>query len=258
MKKILRLEVSKILSRKSMLVTLIVTSIIFPLGMNVISYLSVTTDKIAEGLQADQTSLFIFHFIHLYLFLPVWIFIFIGQEFSKGHVNRVVFLQSRKFYFLSKLFYCFLISTYFTILGLITLIIALTTSPYELLEIGFSYYLVFTIQLFFTNLAYSLLLLSAVFIIRSPVKSFVIYLVWGFLEGMIILLMRFYSIDFAFLPIQLVRSLYVRNGIPQSEDFYSWTIHDIGTITIPILFVTFLTLVTYRIFQKRDIKALSD
>lgn len=256
---LVQFEISKILNKRFSLILLVVTIILFPVLIKVISHLSVTEDGVPEGLFAEQVAYGILSISQTPLFLPVWIIIFTGLEMSNGHVNRVVFAKSRKYYFLSKIIYCGIITAGFCFIGLISLIIAVNTSPFQQLTVNQIFYWEFLLQLAFSIFGYSIILLGVTFFFRSPGLAFIIYYGWTFVEGIIFILVRSrYDVEMKWLPFHLIRTLYTSNGVMASENYYNPFIENITSIIAPIGFISFIACVTFYFFSRSNLKPLSD
>lgn len=252
-------ELHKVLSKRFSIILLIITAIVFPIVVKVIAHLNVVEDQVPEGLFAENVAFGIIAYTQTYFFLPVWIIIFSGLELSNGHVNRVIFIKSRRFYFLSKVAYCGIITAFFSMVGLVALILALETSSYTYLGIGFEFYLRFFIQLTVANTAFSLLLLCLVFLVRSPFVAFVIYFGWTFVEGIVYSLLKsLYDLEPWWLPLHIIRLFYSRNGEVVLESYYNPLSEDFPLLTAPVIFIVASLFITYKLFLRSDLKPLSD
>jgi lysylphosphatidylglycerol synthetase-like protein (DUF2156 family) len=252
-------ELRKLVLRRFSVGLLIGTIVLFPLIVKVISYLSVIKDNVPEGLFANNVIFGIHAYSQTYIFLPVWIISLVGLELSNGHVNRVVFLKSRKFYFLSKLYFSLIVTLLFTFLGLIALIISIETSPFIDFKVDPILYIQFLIQYFFSTLLFCLILLSLVFIFRSPIKTFIIYFIWTFVEGILYSFFDgIYKIELKWLPLHLVRTLYSINGEVQLQNYYNPFITHLNSLILPFAFIGFILAIVYSLFIKGNLQALSD
>jgi hypothetical protein len=251
-------EISKITTRRFSVILMLATVILFPAMVKVISHLE-AGDGLPEGLFADKVVYSTILFSQTYFFLPVWIIVFVGQELSNGHVNRVVFIKGKKFYFLSKLYFCVLVTAFFSILGLIAIMISLITAPYPGFTVAPSFYFKFILQMVSATFAFSCLLLCVVFVLRSPVVSFVIYFAWTFVETMAFLLFKgVYKIELYGLPFHMAKGFFVRRGEVKLENYYYPFVEDPMALIAPTVFIPVIVYATWRYFSKSDLKPLSD
>lgn len=255
---LVQFEVNKIVKKRLSLIVLLITILLFPVLVKGMSVLMV--DEIPEGLFVKNVAYQILSISQSYFFLPIWIIIFAGLEFSNGHVNKVAFIRSRKFYLHSKLVYSGLITILFSTIGLVALIISIKTSPFQQLYIVPGFYFNFFLQIIFTTFCYSILLLSLVFIFRSPIIAFVVYLGWSFVESILYhFIGKIFQIDFFWLPLYLIKSLYSKTGNPlNADDYYNPFIENLEALLMPFGFTMLLILTAYTLFPKSDIKPLSD
>lgn len=256
---VLVIEIHKVLQRRYSLGLLILTTLLFPLIVKVVSYLAVIKDGVPEGLFSNNIAFSIIAYTQTYFFLPVWIIMLIGTELSNGHVNRVIFYKSRRFYFLSKIIYCGLVTIYFSLLGILAMVISIKTAPFLSLHVGSSFYIWFFLQLMLSTFFFSVLLLCLVFFIGSPLKTFVIYFMWTFLEGILYSFFdaRF-SIQLKLLPIHSVRSTFTQNGELQLANYYNPLVENFSVLFVPIAFICAITIYSYLRFSKSNLPALSD
>lgn len=252
------LDLEKIITRRTTRLSLYATVLLLPLAIVMVSYLSVTLDKVPEGNFTDMLSEAIIAFSELYFFLPVWILVFIGQEFSSGYVNRVVFARGRSFYIASKLFYCVAVSLFFTLLGSVSFLLAMYAVPFHL-HLPLSDYLLFILQLFFSFFCYAVFLLCFVFLLRSPVLSFVVYAGWVFAEDIAYLpLKAVLGAKAELLPVHLLRSLFVKGGEAITENYYNPFANAQGELILPFLFTLLLLSFLRYYFNRIELKPLSD
>lgn len=258
MKKYLLLEFYKIRNIKWVLLLLGVTTILLPIVTRILANLNFTSGQTAEGQYLDHAAFGIISFSTLYLFLPVWILIVVGMEFTNGHTTLVIFHQSRWFYFCSKIVYCLMISGYFSLLALVSVFIIQATAPVDIPVYG-TFFLEFFIQAFVTFFSHSVFLLAIIFFTRSPILGFVVYFFITFCEQMVYKIMiKIYGIDLFYLPRHLLNSFYVKSGEQETENYYNpFTDFDPTVILLPFM-VFFLLYVTWQGFIRRDSKPLSD
>lgn len=258
MVKYLFFEFYKVRQRKWLLIYLCANSILLPILTKILTNLNFTTGQTAEGQYLDHAAFGIISFSSFYLFLPVWILIVSGIEFTNGHYSLVIFHKSRWFYFCSKVVYCLMISVYFSLLGLISLLLIQKTAPFSI-TISVQVFIEFFIQSFITFFSLSLFQLSIIFFTRNPITGFIVYFFISFGERMIYtLLMKIYSIDLFYLPLHLLNSFYVRSGEVKSENYYNpFSDFDPRIALLPVLLLFTLGL-TYLWLIKKDIKSLSD
>lgn len=252
-------ELQKVLTRRYVLLLLIITLVIFPIVIKVIAHLHSTEESAVEGLYAEQVCFLIIGFTQSYFFIPVWIFIFVGQELSSGHVNRIAFAKSRKFYFFSKVAYCAMLTVFFTIIGFIALLISTQTSVFKDLQVPLFTYYQFILLMTISTLLYSLFLLCITFFLRTAMASYVFYLIWQVVDSLGYLLVdRMYGVKLYWLPIHLVKSVYSRNGEGTLTSFYNPFLENPASLVLPILFIVALVAVTYYKFVKSDLATISD
>ena len=221
--------------------------------------MNVVKDGVPEGLFINNVAFGIIALSQTYFFLPVWIIVMIGGELSSGHVNRVAFAKSRRFYFLSKIFFCGLVTLFFSILGLLSLVIAVKTSPFEQLDLSWIFTLEFLVQLMFATFAYSILLLCLVLLFRSPIITFVAYFAMNFLEAIAFQAFKgIYNTELSWLPLHLIRTLYCLDGEVVLISYYNPFTEDASSLIVPFGFVLVLILISWLRFSKSDLKPLSD
>ena len=256
--RLIKTEVDKILNRKFSFWLLASTTILFPLALIIISDISIQEDGITETEFFANLSFAIISYIQSYIFLPIWIIIFIGQELSNGYSNRFVFARSKKDYFLAKLLYCASIALYFSVLGIISFVASAYASSL-LSDLSILQCLKLFCQLTISVFSYAMLLMSLVFIVRSPAMSFIIYLAWNFTEGILFRVAEgIGGIELKWLPLHLVRTLYTINGEATSKNYYNPFDENLPTIVIPMIFIIIVMQLTYESFLRTDLKPLSD
>lgn len=256
--RLIKTEVDKILHRKFSRWLLIVTTIVFPVALMIVSDMSIQDEALTEAAFIANLSFAIISYIQSYIFLPVWIIIFIGQELSNGYINRFVFARSKRDYFLSKLLYCASIALYFSVLGIISFIASAYTAS-VLSDITIFQYLKLFCQLVLCTFSYAVLLMSLVFIVRSPAIAFIIYLAWNFTEGILFRVAAgIWNIELKWLPLHLVKTLYTINGEATSGNYHNPFDGNPTATAFPITFIMVATMLTYQSFLQTDLKPLSD
>lgn len=252
------LDLRKITRRTTTRLSLYATVVLLPLAIVVVSYLSVSLDKVPEGKFTDMLSEATIAFSELYFFLPVWILVFVGQEFSSGYVNRFVFARGRSFYITSKLFYCLAVALFFTLLGSVSFLLAVYVVPFHP-PMPVTTYLLFLVQLFFSLWCYAVFLLCWVVLFQSPVLSFVTYAGWLFVEDIIYFpLKAMAGASAGWLPVHLLRSLFVRDGVVKTENYYNPFLTVSGEWILPLLFTLLLLFFLRYYFNRVALKPLSD
>jgi len=252
-------EIQKIVYKRISLILLLVTAISFPWIIKAVSQISVLEENIPEGLFVERVAFAVIAYFQLPFLLPIWIIIFTGLELSNGHVNRVVFARSREYYFSAKLVYCIIITIIFSCIGLVAFLFTVKTSPFQELVVASEVYWNFFLQLVFSTFGYSILLLGITFIFRSPVISILVYFGWVFVEGIIFLFVRSrYGVEIKWLPFNLIRTFYVRNGEVATKNFYNPFVENIVATIMPIGLILLVIFVGYSIFSKSNLKPLSD
>lgn len=254
----MKIEIDKILNRKFSFWLLIITTILFPLALIIISDISIQEDGVTKTEFFPNLSFAIISCIQSYIFLPVWIIIFIGQELSNGYSNRFVFARSKKDYFLSKLIYCALIALYFSVLGTVSFVASAYTSSL-LSDITILHCMKLFCQITISVFSYAMLLMSLVFIVQSPAMSFIIYLAWNFTEGILFRIAEgIWTIELKWLPLHFTRLLYTVNGEATSNNYYNPFDGNLTATAMPIMFIIAVILLTYQSFVQTDLKPLSD
>lgn len=253
------LELSKIIGRKSSWWIILITSLTFLGTIKIVSYLSVTQDKMPVGLFVDSLQMAILQFSIGFTFLPLWIAISIGSEFQSQHVNLVVFNTSKRAYFTSKLAFILIASLYFTFLSICAYWLALYTNPIEI-NLPPNSIFVFCFQSLVTNLFGSILMLTVAFIASTPIFSILFFWILSMIELAIILPLKLiFDISSFYTPSNLV-AIFYRSSVfnPRKASYINpFEQFDIGYIIAPVFFAGLLGL-TYYLFMKRDLKALSD
>lgn len=257
--RLIKIEVDKILNRKFSRWLLIATTILFPIALVSISKIRIREDEITQTEFVSNLSFAIISYIQSYIFLPIWIIIFTGQELSNGYVNRFVFASSRKDYFLAKITYCTIVSLYFSVLGIISFILSIYTSSFTSLDIGILQYVKLLLQFAFSFFSYAVLLTGLVFIIRSPAIGFIIYLAWNFTEGILYRVAEgIWSIELSWLPLHLIRTLFTYNGETASGNYYNPLDGNLTVVALPLAFMTITMLLSYHFFKQTNLNALTD
>lgn len=252
------LEFHKLRFRRLPRVLFLLTSTIFPVGIALVSQLSIRDNQVPEGLFADHLASAIIGYSQMYLFIPAWIIVLAGSEFSGLHVNRVVFARDRQFYFIAKIVFCLIVTLYFSILGLITHLLSVTLSPFDL-DLGLVYYIKFVSQATIANLLFSLLLIVLVFLVRSSIVAFVVYFVWDFVESILYTFVEgVLDVPLWWTPLHLVRTIYAANGVQGVENYYSPFEGTLADFLVPVVFVTLVVTVAFRAFSRANLQALSD
>lgn len=256
---VVQFEVRKLLQRKSSLVILAVTAIVFPFLVKVTSSLNAAQNGTAGEDFAAQVAYGIISFSQSYFFIPVWIFLFAASEFVNGHANRVSFELSKKFYFRAKIAYCVLVSLLFAVLGVLSLVWAMSSSTTEGAQPGGMFVLAFFAQMFVSSLIFSLLLMALVFVVQAQVMGFVIYLGWSLFEVIAFTVAKgLYEVPLYWLPLHLMRLTYTLNGDAASGQYYSWVDGPHQLIVLPLAFVLLVGYFTYTYFMNKSLKPLSD
>ena len=256
---VFRFEIKKIIKRKFSLIFLTVTALLFPVMMAIISRMSVLSNEISEGLFMEMVAFYTISFSQSYFFIPVYILIFTGQEFSGRHVNRVVFLKSRKFYFASKIVYCFIISLLFSFLGLVALLLSYQFSGFTGLVVSLAFYVEYVVSALISSFAFSILLLGIVFVFRTPWICYIVFIGWQTIEGVVFLIFyRLYDLKLVWLPFQSVQ-LFYNKTIENTNGSYRRLFTEFDPILIlPCAFILILIFFLYVFFLRSDLKSLSD
>lgn len=196
------------------------------------------------------------------LFIPLWITVFVGQEFSSNHVNKAVFLTSRKEYFTSKIIYCCIVSLLFTVVESISIAISLNNDLFQSTITKFSFISWFMPHVFIINILYSLVFLCLTFAFRSPKASLLTAYFLPQLDGILFNIFDMaFNIKLNWFPFKLLYSMYIRNGYnPGKSKQYFNPIYegDFLIFIAPAAFVAGLCFLSYRWFLVRDLKTMSD
>jgi len=254
----LEFELRKLFYRRFSMGLLLATALLFPTIVGAISYLNVVKDLVAADQFPKNVAYGILAYSQSYFFIPAWIIVFPSLEMSEGHMNRVIFMKSRRFYFISKVWYCILVTCFYALLGFVTLLVVPSFSSLEFDVDGF-FYLKFLAQMVISTFVLSIILLCLVFLVKSMLASFLIFLVWSFVESIAFTLVKhWFSIELKFLPLHLVRSFYLPNGEGSSGDFYFPMMSEWIKLFVAILFLSLVLVLVYRQFSRSDLAALSD
>jgi hypothetical protein len=239
---------------------LVLTIVLLPTVIKIVSDLSARQNEFPEGLFPDALANTVIDFCLSYTSLPAWIIIFIGMELSNGHANRVVFAKGRRYYFVCKLVYCMLISFFFSVLGLASFAFAIETSAYQLDVVDAGHYTHFFFQIMTSMFSYSVLILFLTFIIRSPGITFVVYFSWEFAEGIISVLLKHVAPEYRrFLPFHIVGSFYSTSPLGfDIEGYCKPLLENPIVLILPSVFVCALMVSACYIFKYCDMKPLSD
>jgi hypothetical protein len=255
----LQLELQKIIGRRFFLMGLVAISILFLAAVYMVTQLHVIKDGATEGMYVRDTSWAILSYSSLYLCLPLFVIVFVGQEITGGHMNRVVFQKSRSYYFGAKFLFTFLISMFFTLLGSITLFICVVFSPFGNLNVGPGTYVQFFLQSLISNELIAMLLLSLLIIIRNPVVVFVCYFFGQLIERVLFgLVQAFYKVELVYLPLQLTRSFYSRDVSGRMETYFPLSEYFHSAQAVALVVIPLVLYLSYLVFAKADLKPLSD
>lgn len=256
---IIQFEIKKIIERKSLLIFLVVTVLLFPVLMAVGTHVSVHSNQISEGLFMEKVPYYIIRFSQSYFFIPVYILIFASQEFSGGHVSRVVFLKSRKFYFASKIAYCCLISFLFSFLGLAALLLSKQFSGFTGLLVSPAFYVEYVVSVFISSFAFSILLLVLVFVLRTPWICFIFFIGWQTVEEIVFrIFYRLYNLKLVWLPFKSIQLLFNKTIEDTDGSYRRLFIEFDYILIIPFAYIILLILALYKYFLVSDLKSLSD
>lgn len=260
MTQLLKVELIKIMRRRSLLIILIITCLVFPLSVKIGSYLVSKEPNVVEGLFVDQVSSIVIIACSFILFLPMWVSYFVGQEFDNGYVNRVTFLTSRKEYFFSKIIYCILVSLFFTFLASVALLISVKVNAFPSISIDFKFVIAFTVQVLIFNILNSLTILCITFAIRKPkLATAIVYLCNGLDNFVYNILDKMAGIKAPFL--RIFTSLFSKaGGNPPYSDikYYNPLLEEPTIVFSSVVFVSLILCLSYIWFLRRDLKPISD
>jgi hypothetical protein len=255
----IRLEITKMIRKRISFIYLLVTIVILPLLIRTITYVDYTAGNIPEDEFAARLAYASISFSQSFFALPVWIIVFVGTEFSNGHVNRIVFIKSRRFYLIAKIAYCLLVALFFSIVAIGAFLFTIKTASINLADVDTSYCFEFFAQMFISAFSYSILLLAMVFIFRSPIMTYVIAVGLTTIEAIVYTLFEgLYNVHLKWLPFHLTQSLYCINGNKNSSNYYNPFSEGLDNTLPPIVFSILVILFLFYYFSKTDLKPLSD
>lgn len=241
-----KIEIFKILKRRFQLILLLLTTIGYPILINV--YITISLE---ENLSNGDVAGSVIMLTTSIIFLPLWVTIFVGQEFAMSYVARFALTHSRSQYFLSKIIYCFLISTYFTVLTFVTLLVSLNGDS--------SFFGGLVPQLWITYTLYSILSLCIVFLVRTPILSTVLVYFLPQLDNIIFMVgIKVFNNRIRLGPFEVIRTLYSESTEGFRVSYSNLFFSDPLSIFLPIVYVLIITLISYRYFLARDLKMMSE
>lgn len=254
-----KIEIFKIFARRSQFFLLILTTIGYPFLMAVFITLSFQETKFDGGLPLEDVTSGVITLTNSFILLPLWITIFVGQEFSMNYVTRFVLTHSRKRYFFSKVIYCFIVSSYFTFLTFITIYISFGT----ILHHGLVEYNLFFVklvpQLWIVYTLSALLSLGVVFLIRTPTLSTVLLYILPQIDNIIFFVgSKIYDLEIRIGPFEAVRTLYSKSISPVSFSYSNFFSSNFLSVVWPISYVLIILFLSYRNFLHRDLKMMSE
>ena len=257
-------EIFKALHRKWQLTALLFTLVGFPLFMKAFAVIMAKASEQAN----EPPELFIAEVAGVHvkmtmfvLFIPLWTATFVGQEFSSNHVNKAVFLTSKKDYFISKIIYCFIVSLWFAAIESMSVAFSLDGGLFQspLTKLSFIYW--FAPHVFLINLFYALIFLCVTFAYRSPTASLLAAYCFPQLDGFAYhLFAKLFHINLNWLPFKLLNSTYIQNGYKYDANQYYNPLYE-GELLIflgPAALAVGLCFLSYRWFLVRDLKTMSD
>lgn len=257
MMNLLKEELFIITRRRKIIYALISTAIFSIILIALTFYLDSIDDREAKDLPIDKIAHGILGFS--YPLIMLWTVLTIGQELSHGYVNRAVVATSRRYYFLSKLGFCTILSVFFTFLGVINFLISFLCSSDTRFVIDNFFLMQFAVQLLLASLLYSLSYMCIVFAIRSPLASAITCYFWPQVEGFVRLVFKSeIGIDLNILPFQLIHSVHMKPSSASNSLYDYVPLNDPLIAVVPIISVTTFAFFSYRWFLKRDLKPLSD
>lgn len=257
MNNLIRYEAIKFIKNPIKLWPLVISSLLIVFGISATAY-SYDLNDLPTGEQFDSgVSYLLMSLANSYLFLPIWILIVIGYEFSSGHVSKVITLSGRLPYLKSKLLCIIFLSVLFTLLSITAYLLSYIFSGFTLQESGFGISKI--LQFFTVYLVNSSLFLAFILFVQSPIKSYGIYFGIGFLENIIALpIDRGLNIEPVFLPTHFMRWLYTVDGSTEMDKYFNPFLGDYLQIMISILVAVITLWLSGRYFLKNDLKILSD
>lgn len=254
-----KLELAIWTHRRWLVVITIITWILLPLICLGSNYIGFKTNELAEG-DFFQTQAYLYlNLVQIMLFLPVWTLILGGLEWTYGTAQRRILLDSRFGYWISRMIHAFLVSGYFTITGILTVLLALKFSPFGPLSIPVEALFFLLLQFFIVMLYLALVMETLVLITRSAFISIAIYIGWGIVENiLVILITNTTSIKPIFLPLHNLQKLYLVNGSRGLENYRNPIPDELWTLLLPTATVWIIIFIGYLVYFKREIKGLSD
>ncbi len=254
--KLLFLELSK-MYRKGPILLLVSTFCLFPIFIIIGNYFIIEQRQVPEGLIFETTQRVILDFLKLYLTVPVWIIVFIGIEFTNGHVHKLTFYLSKKAYFISKLIWCSFVSFIFSILGVLALFVSAKINAL-LVPYYFEGYLFFFFQCFLSIVSLTLLLMPLVIVVRNSLVSFGLYILWSFFDGTLALLIAKLKFTTLFPPLHLTGIFYKRINDKGDFEYCNLFTQEPHHYLLLLLFILAAQLLSYWHFQRVSLKPLSD
>lgn len=258
--KYLIFEIQKLIRSRWSRILAIITALLYPSLLIATSYLTRAEASTAEGNFISYLAFATLAYAQIYILIPVWILIGTGREFDTGYVQRYILIRARQDYFKSKIAYCIIVASAFSLLGVLTFPIAVYTSAFDSRAVDAGMLTMLFLQMMMAHIIMSLALLGLVFLIRTTIKAFVIYIAWTWIEGTVSLLLdRLTSIPTAWMPLHVIRSIYTHHGSGDIKDYYN-PVADGPYLALlgPFLLVLVLTVLSYRRFRTTGLPALTD
>lgn len=256
----LRLEIQKILGRRICLSLLIATAVLFPAIIVVGSHMELRDAFKPPEVFLREIAYATISFSQTIVFIPIWIIFFVGSELTGGHAQRVSFLRGRRFYVTCKIAYCVLVGLFFSMIGLISIVLTVLFSPaFSDYELSGGFLLSYFIQATVAAISFSLLLLCFVFVMKSPIITFVFFFIWTFVETASSTIFRnVFEVELKYLPFKFIKLLYLTNGVEKTTNYYNPFEDDIVLIIPTLGFVLVILGMAWFYFPKSNLKPLSD
>jgi len=251
-----KIEIFKVFRRRYLLFLLTLTTIAYPLLIG--AFISIFYNEIqfsSAAPIADVAAMVILLTTSIIL-LPLWITVFVGQEFSMNYVSRFIHANSRSHYFFSKIVYCLLVSAYFTFLSLLTIYLSFRLILFDQVNEHTTFFLQLVPQLWTVYTLYSLVCLSLVFLIRKPILSTMLLYIIPQVDSIITMVAnKFFDSTIRLGPFEMIRMLYSESVRGYTVSYISYSFYN---SLLPFCYVLLIIIASYRYFLRRDLKIMSE
>ncbi len=251
-------ELFKIWYSRLHLLIAMISFLLLPLFVVIVSRLQQLKGGLEEAQMISAIAYTTIAYAQAMFFIPVWIVSMVGREIQSAHASTVSSITSREHYFSSKITYCLITCVFFSSVGTLGFLAAAAVCGI-LPKVTFGFVAGHLVQQFVAHITFCSILLLIVFVVKNPAIAFVVYLVWNFAEGLAFTVVNgLYEIRAWWLPLHLLRTLYVTDGDPQAANFHNPIFSGNFLFVSPIMFAAFVTVLTKEIFLRSDLPVLSD